>query len=148
MKRFEFTLERVLEFRRLQASTERARLDEILAQRAPLVVAQERLSEEGRAVLRYGAKLPVEFSARDNYSQFVRRQQERLEAQMVEIDKRAAAQRTKVMEAERRCDLLEKLKQRRQTEWTVAADRELEELAADSFRARLHASRRARVQEG
>jgi hypothetical protein len=40
------------------------------------------------------------------------------------------------MEARRRCRLLEKLKERRRAEWEKARDRELEELASESFLAR------------
>jgi hypothetical protein len=37
------------------------------------------------------------------------------------------------MEAQRQCRLLEKLEQRRRAEWSRAADREMENLAAESF---------------
>jgi hypothetical protein len=37
------------------------------------------------------------------------------------------------LEARRRCRLLERLRERRWTEWQLARDRELEELASDSY---------------
>ena len=41
-----------------------------------------------------------------------------------------------MLEARRRCRLLERLKDRRLAEWSKARDRELEELASESFLAR------------
>jgi hypothetical protein len=41
-----------------------------------------------------------------------------------------------MLEARRRCRLLERLKERRLAEWTSARDRELEEVASESFLAR------------
>ena len=41
-----------------------------------------------------------------------------------------------MLEAQRQCRLLEKLEQRRHAEWRRAADKEVEDLAAESFLAR------------
>jgi hypothetical protein len=38
-----------------------------------------------------------------------------------------------MLEARRCCRLLERLKERRRAEWQAATDREMEELAAESF---------------
>ena len=43
---------------------------------------------------------------------------------------------TAMLEARRRCRLLERLKERRLAEWTRERDRELEEVASESFLAR------------
>ncbi len=51
----------------------------------------------------------------------------------LECQKELAAQQAALVEARRRCRLLERLKERRATEWRSAADRELEELASDSY---------------
>src|ERR1039458_7519716 len=51
-------------------------------------------------------------------------------------EQQVAAQRQKVLEAQRQCRLLEKLEQRRHAEWRREADREMESLAAESFLAR------------
>ena len=66
---------------------------------------------------------------------------QRLMAELQALDRRrgakqVAAQRQKVLEAQRQCRLLEKLEQRRQAEWQREADREMESLAAESFLAR------------
>jgi hypothetical protein len=51
----------------------------------------------------------------------------------MECQKELAARQAAVLEARRRYRLLERLKDRRWAEWQSAADRELDELAADSY---------------
>jgi hypothetical protein len=55
-----------------------------------------------------------------------------------------AAGRSAMLEARRRFRLLERLKQRRLEDWRLAGDKELEELASESYLARwtgrLHAA--------
>jgi hypothetical protein len=46
-----------------------------------------------------------------------------------------------MLEARRRCRLLERLRERRWDEWKAAADRELEETAAESYLARWESPR-------
>jgi hypothetical protein len=45
-------------------------------------------------------------------------------------------QQQTMLEARRRCRLLERLKERRMAEWTVARDHELDDIAAESYLAR------------
>ena len=59
-----------------------------------------------------------------------------LELKRTACEREVEAQRQKVLEAQRQCRLLEKLEQRRRVEWQLAADSELESLAAESFLAR------------
>jgi hypothetical protein len=51
----------------------------------------------------------------------------------VECQNELAARQAVMLEARRRCRLLERLKERRWAEWQSAAGRELDELAADSY---------------
>ena len=46
-----------------------------------------------------------------------------------------------MLEARRRCRLLEKLKERRLAEWRAAAEREIEALAAEAFLTRWNQER-------
>ncbi len=43
------------------------------------------------------------------------------------------AQEAVMLEARRRCRLLERLRERRRAEWQAAGDREVEELASESY---------------
>jgi hypothetical protein len=53
-----------------------------------------------------------------------------------EAEKKLAECRAAMLEARRRCSLMEKLKERRRADWEAAANREIEALAAESFLAR------------
>ena len=53
-----------------------------------------------------------------------------------EVARELAKQQAAMLEARRRCRLLERLKERRWSEWKLAADRELEQAASESYLAR------------
>jgi len=48
-------------------------------------------------------------------------------------ERQLSEQRQKTLEAQRQCRLLEKLETRRRAEWQRQADREIEDLAAESY---------------
>jgi hypothetical protein len=54
----------------------------------------------------------------------------------VECQKTFETQQSIMLEARRRCRLLERLKDRRLADWTSARDHELDELASESFLAK------------
>jgi hypothetical protein len=58
----------------------------------------------------------------------------RLAAERIRCQRERDAQLVVVQSARRRVRLIEKIRERKLTEYTVEADRELEELAADAFR--------------
>ncbi len=141
MKRFQFSLDRVLSFRTTQAERERAKLEAILSHRTTLERAQENIVEEALELRRHIPIDVAERHARADYWLFLQRRQKQLTVEIAHIDEQARTQRAAVLEAERNCELLEKLKNQRLGEWQHGVDRELEELADDSFRARLFATR-------
>jgi len=63
----------------------------------------------------------------------VRQEQGRLAAKRSECARMAAAQQASMLEARPRLRLLERLKERRLAEWTAACDREMEEVASESY---------------
>ena len=76
----------------------------------------------------------------------VKTQQQNLALQRAECQKEVAVRQAAMLEARRRWRLLERLKERRQAEWQSANDKELEELAADSYLAQWN--RRKPVSDG
>ena len=70
------------------------------------------------------------------YRQRLIAERQALDQRRTACEREVAAQRQKVLEAQRQCRLLEKLEERRRTEWRLEADRELESLAAESHLAR------------
>ena len=137
MRRFDFSLERVRQFRREQAEIEEAKLGALLAERRKIERQREVLAEQRAEAERLALQLPVrsavELGAVDAFGRHVRSERERLARKIVECDARITGQRRSVAEAQRRYRLLEKLKERRMNEWRREYDRELEILAAEAY---------------
>ena len=143
MKRFQFRLERVLEIRRMQARLEEEALQKLQAAKTALLDRLANLERENAVSF----TLPLE-QQRDAaaYRRFLAIQARRVHGDLSQLEAQIAAQQAKLAEAERRCELLDRLRDRRLAEWNAAFSLELDELAADAHRARLHALR-GRVQE-
>ena len=140
MRAFEFPLRQALEWRRrnwkwrrTSCASWRPDVEEWPWQAVRLDLVRGRAEEAVRQVRRGGGRrslgaggLP---SASDGGDAGAGARQAECEQQM-------ASQRQRRREAQRQCRLLEKLEQRRRAEWRVEADKEMENLAAESFLAR------------
>lgn len=137
MKRFRFPLEVALDYRRLQAEREEARLQECQRelrywefQLQQLARTRDEASRElhTQAV---GGFLPLRIH--DAYAQHHRKQTQKFAAQAEQCREKVAQQEIRVNEARRQHRLLEKLKEKAQQEWQAAVDREQEALAAEAY---------------
>jgi hypothetical protein len=142
---FRFGLERVLELRRrqLEAAEGRFRLQaaalaELDATRAALESAA---AEADREVRRWPSVNGRDLAALAEFRLHVRAREQSLSAQRTEGERELAERQREMLEARRRCRLLERLKERRWGEWREAANRELEALAAESYLARWNRDR-------
>jgi hypothetical protein len=140
MKAFHFRLDRVLEWRRkhLDAEEEKARqraaaLDAVERERAELEAAS--ISAEVEVRRRDGVT-GADLAALDEFRRRARDDGRRLESRRAACVRELAAQQAAMLEARRRCRLLERLKERRWSEWKAESDRELDEAAAESYLAR------------
>jgi flagellar biosynthesis chaperone FliJ len=137
MRAFEFPLRRALEWRRTQSELEENALRQLAAKLEELALAAVRLDlVKSRAEIAVRQSAAVEASdlwALAAYRQRLIAELQQLAQQKKEGERQLAAQRQKVMEAQRRFRLLEKLEQRRHAEWHRQADMEMENLAAESF---------------
>jgi flagellar biosynthesis chaperone FliJ len=137
MKAFAFDLQRILEFRRQQSGLERSRFQRFLAQ------FQLWEDEEARADVR--RLCVVEGQHLASLASF----QRHIERRLQEVDRLKAGlmpqieqQRLMVIEADRKVKLLERLREQKHREWIARRDKQTDELAADSYVARLSALRR------
>jgi flagellar biosynthesis chaperone FliJ len=150
MKAFEFRLERILEFRKEQAELERGRLHEVMQQirrlEAEATALATRSNDEHDRVIAGEEVTGRDLASLSNYRQHVRRLSKELSRAQQVLDAHMQRQKAVVMESERKVRLLQRLKDKRHTAWQSACDRELEELAADSYLARLAAMRRSENQ--
>lgn len=137
MRRFQFRLETVLGWRRLQVETEEARLRRLFEQLRQTDLARERVqcekSQSQRAVLYSGSTSSAELVAMEAHSRRLTRELERLAAERLQCERNIAQQRERLVEAERGMRLLEKLREKQAAEWHEAVSREQEAAAAELF---------------
>ncbi len=144
MKRFEFRLERVLEWRHGQLDIELAGLGRLTAEAQAIdrrrgEIEAERASAE-KSLMSSATVEAQQLTALDAFRAWVRQESGRLASQRAEWEHKIAEQRRKVLEARRRFRLLERLKERRRAEWDAEFNRELENLAGELYLARRAAS--------
>ena len=137
MRAFEFPLRQVLEWRRTQLETEENKLRQMAARVEECALALVKLDQE-RVRAEQAVREPAAIDAADlwAWSQYRKRllaQQKALGVRKQECEQQVALQRERTREAQRQCRLLENLEERRRTAWRVEADREIENLAAESF---------------
>ena len=133
----------MLDFRRLRVDVERASLDRLHADRQQLLAREHTLNalraDEESAVRQPGTQLTVtRLDALDHLQHYVTAARQRFAVEHSKLEQRIAQQQTAVMEAERKVGLLEKLEARQQADWKVLFNKELDELAADSYISRFH----------
>jgi hypothetical protein len=137
MNAFRFPLQRALDWRRTQLELAEARVEQQLAVLAAIDREHAELDAMGQRaeveVRQFAALAGGDLSALGSFRLAVKGRARDLVAKRVECQKELAARQSAVVEARRRYHLLERLKDRRCAEWQSAAERELDELAADSY---------------
>ena len=78
----------------------------------------------------------------------MKNQEAEIARRRVECASKLADQQKQMLEARRRCRLLERLKDRRLLEWTAARDHELEDIAAESYLSRWSQNQSPTAQAG
>jgi hypothetical protein len=146
---FHFPLQKVLEWRRKQLEVEEARFRQRLAAlaavdhaRAELEAAALRAECEVRRSSRIAGS---DLAALNSYRIRARADASRLAERRVGCARALAAQKAVMLEARRRCRLLERLRERREGEWKTAAGRELDQIASESYLAQWGAAGRRRL---
>jgi hypothetical protein len=144
MKRFDFPLERVRRWRREQAGLEELKLQQFRAELVNLQAAQRQIEadrvESEQLVLTQRYIDPLQLVSLDSYRQYTAGKVRHLESRKQQWEAKVADQLGKVIEARRKFELLERLRQAALDEWQAAVDKEQEDLAAELFLAK--ASRR------
>lgn len=145
MTSFHFRLEKVLEWRRIELEQEEARFR---SQSDALAAIDRRRAELEAGGIRAEVQVrewnPLagnDLTALSAYRAHVRRSESRLSAERQACQGALAERKVALLEAQRRCRLLERLKERRHAEWREGVDRELQELASESFLARWNRER-------
>jgi flagellar export protein FliJ len=128
MKRFQFRLGRVLDWRRTELDLEESRLKQLHASIALLERERAELEAAGdhasRALLTQAAVDGTELHALSAYRAALKLQAVRLNQKRRERQADLAAQQQTLLEARRRLRLLENLKERRRVEWSYETERQ------------------------
>ncbi|MBS1858436.1 MAG: hypothetical protein JST11_23905 [Acidobacteria bacterium] len=140
MKSFRFPLEKALEWRRKQLELEEARF----RRQAAAVAALDRERAETEAagiraeiqVRQWGSVAGSDLAALDHFRLRVKNDEARIARDRAAAAAELAVRQESMLEARRRATLLERLRERRYKEWEAERDRELDEIAAESYLAR------------
>jgi flagellar export protein FliJ len=140
VKRFHFTQEKILDYRRQQLELEEAKMETLRAERQALDAEWSRLESEvaetRRQLMVTASVDSQELLASDRYLRHLAAEKQRLAARLADWQGRAAKQRQATAEARRRVRLMEKLEERQLSEWTAGVNREQENLSAELYLAR------------
>jgi flagellar export protein FliJ len=125
----------VLDLRENQLKAEESKLEQLWAKRKELEkeidaidasVEQARSSTKSRQFLQAADLIALELFAKRTD-----REREEAQARLRAHDEMVEKQKQAIVEARGKVRLLERLRDKRKTEWQTATDKELEELAAD-----------------
>jgi len=140
MKRFDFPLERVLRWRQEQAALEELKLQQLHAEMTRLVAAQHKMQADAAESHQYvfqGARVDsLILESLDSYREYTAGQIRNLQVRQRQWEAKIAEQLRRVMEARRRSELFERLRQDALQRWRAAANKEQEDLAAELFLAK------------
>jgi len=140
MNSFRFPLQKVLDWRHTQLELEETRFKQQLAALAALDAEHAELEAAGiKAEIQVRDWRPLEgrdLTALGSFRLSVKQKEAQNDIRRQECRSHLEARQSAMLEARRRCRLLERLKDRRLAEWQSAHDRELEQLAAESFLAK------------
>jgi flagellar export protein FliJ len=140
MKKFEFPLDRVLDWRRTQVRVEKSNLERLYsemhgldARKAALETAR---AESEQSLLVSGRATGQELAAFDKFSRFTVAERTRLEAVRVECSQRIAAQNQVLASRRRDVRLLERLRNQRLKDWESGFAREIDAQADEAYLAK------------
>jgi hypothetical protein len=145
MTSFRFPLQKVLEWRRAQLEMEEIRFKQQAAALADLDRSRAELEAAGIAaelqVRDWSPLIGRDLAALGSFRVRVKQQEQQIATRRVDCAAKLAQQQSAMLEARRRFRLLERLKDRRFSEWQSASNRELEQVAAESYLAQWHRQR-------
>ncbi len=146
MKTFRFPLQRVLDWRTTQLEIEQARYQKCAAAVAALDHARAELEASAiQAEVQVREWRPVagaDLVALDSFQNAVRAKERSIAIRRVEAAKAAEAQMTVMLEAQRRCRLLERLKDQRLADWRIEEEKDLEAVGTEAYLARWNSEQR------
>ncbi len=136
MKRFQFSLERVLNFRRIQADAEQAKLALLEQELATLNREIVSLQDQFRQAVRIVSDQPADRAELGRYRMVVESETIKLQRRKRELEQQLHAQRHQYTKAKQAAEVLKRLKEKQYKSWEQGLQKELDDLAMDAYLAR------------
>lgn len=140
MKRFDFPLEKVRQWRHEQAGLEEMKLQRLFGELREIEERRRRvedeLAEASRQIRGQAVPNAVDLVNLDSFRLYTATQVLQIAAIQQQCQVQVDQQRQQLVEARRRYELLDRLKQKALAEWRAQRDKEEEELAAELFLAK------------
>jgi hypothetical protein len=135
MKRFEFRLDRVLEWKTVVAQQEQAALDSLHHEKQEITASLQNLNDRinDLSELSYSAENAQELACAASARSALLRDRSRTENLRDACDDKIAAQQEKYRNADTERRLVGKLKERSYSEWSAEVSREMEATASDLY---------------
>lgn len=136
MKRFNFSLERVLIYRRSQADVEKARLVALESELGQIREELNNLHETFLNEVRRVQPNPIERAELGRFRMVVESQTIRIQQRIIEKQSEIANQKALYVKANQAAEVLTKVKDKQKKTWDQELQKELDSLAMDSFLSR------------
>jgi hypothetical protein len=140
VKRFEFPLERALEWRRTQVQLEQIKLQKLQGELVELASREATIRgelEQAELSIRGSqSSQGVELRALESFRKASAAQLAAVHKSRSELREKLRAQRERIRDKERDVKLLEKLREDRLDAWRIGRDREIDQQAEEAFLAR------------
>ena len=140
MKRFQFPVEKVRLWRDQQAQMEELKLQQLHAELHRFITQQQDLQNEANraelAVKQGGPIAADELARLDDFKRYVRACTRKLDEQRRQLEAKIVLQQQALVEARRKVELLNRLKELAFSKWISTRDKEQEELSSELFLAK------------
>jgi len=136
MKRFQFSLERVLKYRRSQADLEQARLAALEAELTKIHEQIQSLANSFKHAVSTVAPHPADRAELGRYRMIIESQTAKLQHNLIAKQSQIDTQRAAYLKAKQAAEVLDKVKARQYDAWQRDLQKELDSLAMDSYLAR------------
>jgi hypothetical protein len=145
VKRFQFPLERVRQYRQLQMETEHAKLEQLHAKMHAIDQMESELDRQRRQAeedirhltARGSAVDPNDVAAMTGFREYMKKMAAMLAARRHELNQQIVAQREQLLAARQRFEVLTRFREKGKAEWILAFDHEQEQLASENYLARV-----------
>lgn len=140
MTKFEFRLQRVLEWREERLRLEESRLERLYGELRALELRRAELeaarAAADRSLLHAPSAAADDLHSLQDFRDYVHYQRQLLASQNADCERRIGEQRGLVVEARRQFRLLERLRDKKLAAWEADFNRELEMQASEAFLAK------------